>query len=455
MTSSVVVGLGRSGLGAARLLHAQGHQVTVLESKQGISPEAESLQAQGIEVRPGTALAPDPFASWNGPLDQVVISPGIAWDHPTLINLRERGVTVCGEMAVAWSALRHRPWIAITGTNGKTTVTHLLHHVLSQAGLHAPMAGNVGHSAAELALQCATSTHQPDWVVMEMSSYQIEAAQNVAPTIGIWTTLTPDHLERHGSLEAYRAIKRSLLRRSQHAVLNADDPDLLEHQQDWEQASWVSTSATPPIPCKLWIDEQQWVRTSEGRLFPADALPLPGDHNRQNMLMVCAAALHAGLQASAIEAGLRSFSGVPHRLEPLGQLQGLQVFNDSKATNYDAAAVGLRAVPSPVVVLAGGQTKQGDASEWLELLHKRASAVVLFGHGAPELQALIEASNYNGELWVENDLAAALPRAMNCKATPTAKTLLLSPACASFDQYSDFEARGEHFRTLIKNAQRC
>lgn len=453
MTASVVVGLGRSGLGAARLLHAQGHQVTVLESKKDISRQAESLQQLGIDVRLGTPLDPDPFLAWEGPLDQVVISPGIAWDHPTLVRLRQQGVPVCGEMAVAWSALAHHPWIGITGTNGKTTVTHLLQHVLTQAGLQAPMAGNVGHSAAELALQCRSSTQKPDWVVMEMSSYQIEAAERVAPAIGIWTTLTPDHLERHGSLEAYRAIKRGLLTRSRHPILNADDPDLREHQQDWGPATWVSTSATPPIPCQLWIDEQHWVRTNDGPLFPADVLALPGNHNQQNMLMVTAAALQAGLPAEAIEAGLKSFPGVPHRLEPLGQLQGLEVFNDSKATNYDAAAVGLRAVPGPALVLAGGQTKQGDAGEWLALLEQRACAVVLFGAGAFELKALIEASSFDGELWIEDDLAAALSRAMDCKTARSASTLLLSPACASFDQYSDFEARGEHFRTLIKNAQ--
>ena len=358
-------------------------------------------------------------------------------------------------MAVAWNALRHIPWIGITGTNGKTTVTHLLQHVLSHGGLEAPMAGNVGHSAAELALSCQTNAEpQPDWVVMEMSSYQIEAAEQVAPRIGIWTTLTPDHLERHGTLDAYRAIKHGLLRRSAQQVLNADDPDLLAHHHQWPNATWVSTNPVPVVPCSLWIDQEQWVCNREARLFHATALALPGEHNRQNMLMVTAAALHAGLKASVIEAGIRSFGGVPHRLEPLGTLLGMKVYNDSKATNYDAAAVGLRAVGHPAVVLAGGQTKQGDATEWLELLKERASSVVLFGQGAQELNALIQASAFPGEVWMETDLADAVSRARLCGPARSAQTLLLSPACASFDQYSDFEQRGEHFRTLIQAAQK-
>ena len=457
MAQTVVVGLGRSGQGAARLLQATGHPVSVIDSGQGeqLEKKAEGLRQQGVEVQLQAPLAIDSFRPWLDQLQRVVISPGIPWDHPTLDDLRQRGVAVDGEMAVAWDALKHIPWVGITGTNGKTTVTHLLQHVLNEAGLQAPMAGNVGHSAAELALQCMnTKQHQPDWVVMEMSSYQIEAAEQVAPRIGIWTTLTPDHLERHGTLEAYRAIKRGLLVRSEHAVLNGDDPDLRKHQHAWTDATWVSTRPCPTMPCSLWIDSEHWVRTTADRLFPAEALSLPGAHNRQNMLLVTAAALKTGLTAAAIEAGLRSFSGVPHRLEPLGLLKGMEVFNDSKATNYDAAAVGLRAVASPTVVLAGGQTKQGDASEWLDLLKQRACDVVLFGDGAEELKRLINACGFAGGVWMENDLEAALPTAIHCGAAHSAHSLLLSPACASFDQYKDFEARGEDFRRLVKAAQK-
>jgi UDP-N-acetylmuramoylalanine--D-glutamate ligase len=287
-------------------------------------------------------------------------------------------------MDLAWDALQQIPWIGITGTNGKTTVTHLLSHVLEASGLMAPMGGNMGLSAAELAYQIASgAAPRPDWLVMELSSYQIEAAPAVAPKIGIWTTLTPDHLERHGSLEAYRAIKRGLLERSEYALFNADDPDLRQQRSSWDRGTWVSSEGARPDdqPADLWIDEEGMVRNNATRLFAADALAMPGRHNRQNLLLVTAAALEVGLSPQQIADALRTFPGVPHRLEHLGTLAGASVFNDSKATNYDAAEVGLRAVQEPVVALAGGQTKQGDASGWLKQLHTKACCLILFGAG--------------------------------------------------------------------------
>ena len=455
MACSLIVGLGRSGVGAARLLHAQGHQVVVLERDNGPEQQskAQQLSDQGIQTELGCPLEFSSFQPWLDQVEQVVISPGIPWDHPTLMQLRDHGVTVRGEMAVAWQALRDCPWIGITGTNGKTTVTHLLHHVLNQAGLHAPMAGNVGHSAAELGLQCMDSSQtKPDWIVMEMSSYQIESANEVRPTIGIWTTLTPDHLERHGSMDAYRDIKQGLLQRSKHAVLNADDTDLKSRQAHWPDAQWVSSAQTnhEPFDLELWINPEGLVCGKKGALFPANALAMPGEHNRQNMLLVTAAALQAGLDPQAIERGLRSFPGVPHRLENLGSLHGMNVFNDSKATNYDAAAVALQAVPGPIMLLAGGLSKQGDASGWLQLLQDKVCSIALFGSDRDVLSGLIRGSGYKGDVTSHSTMTDAVTAAVEQGKNGNAASLLLSPACASFDQYKDFEARGNHFREMIE-----
>ena len=456
MSRSVVVGLGRSGSGAARLLQAQGYDVVVLErgDEPALRDKAHALRQQNITIQLGCPLELDSFTPWLDNAGEVVISPGIAWDHHTLHALRAHGFRVRGEMSVAWDALRGIPWIGITGTNGKTTVTHLLQHVLAHADLEAPMAGNVGYSAAELALEVLQGTRpKPDWVVMEMSSYQIEAAAEVSPRIGIWTTLTPDHLERHGTIEAYRAIKRGLLERSEIPVLNADDADIRQHCGHWSRSGlrWVSCGDHSPEEGnpQLTVNAQGWVSRGGQHLFPADSLPLPGEHNRQNMLLVTAAALEAGVPASSIEAALRCFTGVPHRLEPLGSVGGIPVFNDSKATNYDAAAVGLRSVPAPVVLLAGGQTKQGDAGPWLDLLQSQVGGVVLFGAGAGELADLIEAAGFKGPVIHRADLDSAVPQALNLAKACQANSVLLSPACASFDQYPNFEARGDHFRQLI------
>ena len=456
MDRTIVVGLGRSGIGAARLLHHNGIPVSVME--RGNTPQdqerAAPLRQQGIEVTLGLPLKPESFQPWHGRFDTVVIGPGIAWDHPTLHNLRSQGIRVRGEMDLAWQALRHLPWVGITGTNGKTTVTHLLSRVLECAGLRAPMGGNMGVSAAEMALQLKqASGPEPDWMVMELSSYQIEATPDLAPRIGLWTTLTPDHLERHGTLDAYRAIKRGLLERSELAIFNADDPDLRQQRDSWQQRGiWVSAAGPRPDgqDADLWIDAEDQVRAPDGPLFPATALAMPGLHNRQNLLMVTAAARRIGLPAAEIEAALRRFPGVPHRLELLGTVNGLSVFNDSKATNYDAAEVGLRAMTAPVVVLAGGETKRGEAAGWLEQLKRRACAVVLFGAGAEELHELINASGFPGALYRCSDLPEAVPLALAEGCRLKAASLLLSPACASFDQYTDFEARGDHFRHLIQ-----
>ena len=454
MSHTVIVGLGRSGMGAARLLAKGGARVTVIDSGTGESLDlrARQLRQQGIAVQLGVPLEPASFQAWRPELDRVVISPGIAWDHPTLNNLRDDGITVDGEMAVAWDALRTIPWIGITGTNGKTTVTHQLSHVLEHSGLKAPMGGNMGISAAELGLTLQDHpTERPDWLVMELSSYQIEAAERIQPDIGIWTTLTPDHLERHGTLTAYRAIKRGLLERSRLAIYNADDPDLRRHRSSWNGGLWVSAEGPCPdgTAVDLWIDEQGWVREPGQALFQASALQLPGTHNLQNMLLVTAAARRIGLGISQIESALQAFPGVAHRLEPLGHLQTIAVFNDSKATNYDAAEVGLRAMQGPTVVLAGGATKQGDATGWLEQLCQKACAVVLFGTGAAELNRLVQASGYTGAVRCCPDLAQAVPEAVTLAQQQCASNILLSPACASFDQYRDFEARGDHFRELV------
>jgi len=484
---TVVVGLGRSGIGAARLLRALGEPVCLAESRSGdaLAEQAAALEAEGIPVKLGLPLDADRFDALTPPPATVVVSPGIRFDHPALEALRARGVAVQGELVGAWRAGRAVPWIGITGTNGKTTVTHLVHHLLVAGGLDAPLCGNVGTSAADVVRQrivagpaasgvspsglsalgaslsdaslsggsAAENLAFPDWLVVELSSYQIEAAPELAPAIGIWTTLTPDHLERHGTLEAYREIKRQLLEQSGLRILNADDADLRSRAASWDQACWI-TAGPRQAALDAGIDPHLWIEAGEvwnadGPLFPAAALAMPGDHNRQNLLLAAAVALAAGLTPAVIEAGCRSFPGVPHRLERIRLHQGITWFNDSKATNYDAAEVALRALDGPLVVLAGGQSKQGDAAGWIAQLHRQAAAVILYGAARQEFTGLLAAGGYGGRVESVEGLDQAVPLARQLAAEGACPAVLLSPACASFDQYSDFEARGHHFRRLV------
>lgn len=462
---TVVVGLARSGIGAARLLHHLGHSVLVIDSQTNPTLEAKAaaLRQSGIAVQLGVPLDPDIFAALAAPPAAVVVSPGIRWDHPTLEGLRRQGIPIQGELDLAWQANGAVPWIGITGTNGKTTVTHLVSHLLQHAGLDAPMGGNMGFSAAELVLeQRQRSSTPPDWLVMELSSYQIEAAPQVAPAVGIWTTLTPDHLERHGTLEAYRAIKRSLLERSKVRILNADDPDLRAHAASWDQATWITTGRRDDLPAmlqpSLWVESGQVMRATKPGSSPAseplmavDCLAMPGAHNRQNLLMAAAAGLAAGLSGRQMEEAFRAFPGVPHRLERIRNLQGIHYFNDSKATNYDAAEVAIHALDGPLVVLAGGESKRGNPAGWLAALQHKAAAVVLYGAAQAEFQQLLEQTAFPGVVQGCAGLAEGVPLAAQLSTTLHCRAVLLSPACASFDQYSDFEARGDHFRRLVAN----
>ena len=484
---TLVVGLGRSGIGAARLLRALGEPVWLAESRSGdaLAEQAAALEAEGILVKLGLPLDADRFDALTPPPATVVVSPGIRFDHPALEALRARGVAVQGELVGAWRAGRAVPWIGITGTNGKTTVTHLVHHLLVAGGLDAPLCGNVGTSAADVVRQrivagraasgvspsglsalgvslseaslsggsSAENLALPDWLVVELSSYQIEAAPELAPAIGIWTTLTPDHLERHGTLESYRAIKRQLLEQSGLRILNADDADLRSRAASWDQACWI-TAGPRQAALDAGIDPHLWIEAGEvwnadGPLFPAAALAMPGDHNRQNLLLAAAVALAAGLIPAVIEAGCRSFPGVPHRLERIREQGGITWFNDSKATNYDAAEVALRALDGPLVVLAGGQSKQGDAAGWITQLQRQAAAVILYGAARQEFTGLLAAGGYGGRVESVEGLDQAVPLARQLAAEGACPAVLLSPACASFDQYSDFEARGHHFRRLV------
>jgi UDP-N-acetylmuramoylalanine--D-glutamate ligase len=452
----VVLGLGRSGIGAARLLHQRGEAVLVLESgdSPALQQRAAALREEGIEVRLGVPLEPTSFSALPTPPARVIVSPGIRWDHPTLEALRQGGIRTDGEITTAWEARGNAPWIGITGTNGKTTVTHLIAHLLQHAGLDAPMCGNVGFSAAELALERA-SGQPPAWLVVELSSYQIESAPALAPRIGVWTTLTPDHLERHGTIDNYRAIKRSLLEHSAVRILNGDDPDLRSRAASWDHARWITAGSREQARAAgfephLWIESNQ-VCQANGPLLPADALAMPGAHNRQNMLMAVAVGLEVGLSAAVMHEALRSFPGVPHRLELIRRLDAVAWFNDSKATNYDAAEVALNALQGPLVVLAGGEAKQGNAAGWLAGLQREARAVVLFGAARNAFQQLLQESGYSGAIHTVEGLSEAVPLAQRIASEQHCQAVLLSPACASFDQYRDFEARGDHFRQLVQS----
>jgi len=447
MAHAHVIGLGRSGIAAARVLNHHGWQVSLSDrnANAALQRQQQALAQEGITVRLGETLSlqhqPSP--------DRIVVSPGVPWDSPVLVEARQRGIETVGEMELAWRYRRCDRWVGITGTNGKTTTTALAAAIFQAAGLHAPACGNIGYAACELALP----PERPDWVVAEISSYQIESSCQLAPQIGIWTTFSADHLERHGTLERYYAIKASLLRRCSHQVLNGDDPHLrwLGPEQ-WPQAYWTSIAGRSQLPGDpargVWVDGD-WVVAFGEPVVSLDAFAMVGAHNRQNLLLAVAAARLAGIASTTIAEGVARFPGVPHRLERVGRCNGVEFINDSKATNYDAAQVGLAAVAAPAIVIAGGEPKSGDDAAWLDAICAKAAAVLLIGEAAPQLAGRLQQWGYRHAEMAET-LERAVERSEVLARQKQARTVLLSPACASFDQFRDFEQRGDRFRTLCQ-----
>lgn len=438
--TAYIIGLGLSGVAAARLLKKEGWQVVVSDLNDGQRQIAQqqALTAEGIDVKLGHSFSAD------DPMELVVVSPGVPWDLPSLVQAREKGISTIGEMELAWRALSHLPWLGITGTNGKTTTTELVAAIFKSANLNAPACGNIGYAACQVALD-----PEPDWVLAELSSYQIEASIGPKPKIGVWTTFTPDHLNRHKTIENYYAIKSSLLERSEKRVLNGDDPHLRETLADrWENSYWTSIdgpNAIAPLVPSTYIDQQGWVVHEDERILAVDSLKMVGRHNLQNLLMAVAAAKLAEIPNEAIATAIENFSGVAHRLEHITTWEGVDFINDSKATNYDAAEVGLDSVNGPVILIAGGAAKEGDDTAWLDRIQEKAVQVLLIGDAAAQFsQRLIDVGygRFEDVGTMENAVQRSKEIALGLKA----KVVLLSPACASFDQYPNFEARGDDFR---------
>jgi len=451
MPGAYVIGLGKSGNAAARLLKREGWAVTVSDrgTSETLQRQQTDLEAEGIEVRLGDTF--DPAITQP---DLIVMSPGVPWDMPALTKAREMGIKTIGEMELAWRRLNDIPWVTITGTNGKTTTTALVAAIFQAAGLHAPAFGNIGYAACEVVML----DQKPDWAIAELSSYQIEASTSITPQIALWTTFTPDHLSRHKTLENYFAIKAKLLNQATYQIFNSDDPYL--HQVGQAQSHpvradtfWTSTLGKDHLtgdPSFGFYIEDGWVRTAKELILPVNLLKMPGKHNQQNLLLAVAAARLAGIDKGAIATAIATFPGVPHRLEHICTWQGVEYINDSKATNYDAAEVGLSAVNAPVVLIAGGEAKEGDDTAWINAIKAKAATVLLIGSAAPTFAQRLTAANYT-QFEIVETMEKAVERSPALAKQLGAKVVLLSPACASFDQYANFEQRGDDFRQLCHN----
>jgi UDP-N-acetylmuramoylalanine--D-glutamate ligase len=410
----LVVGLARSGVAAAAVLRARGEEVIGCDAGAPDDPRlveaSERLSRQGVEVH--LDASGDDLAARARTL---IKSPGVPREAPAVQAALARGLPVLGELELAWRLLSNE-FVAVTGTNGKTTTTEWIGHIHREAGLEVVVAGNVGTAVSSLVGAIEPSAT----VVCECSSFQLEDTEAFAPEVGVLLNLSPDHLDRHGSLESYTAAKMK--------IFNGND-----------------VSVVPPDGFSI-SSAARVVRYGSGpEAAMADQIALPGEHNRQNGMAAAATCLARGIDADAVARGLRTFRGVAHRLELIAVRDGVSYVNDSKATNVASTLMALRAYQGGIHLIAGGRGKQQDFTPLAPLVAERCAAVYLIGEAAEEIKQGLADTGVS--LRQSGDLETAVSAARDAAAS--GEVVLLSPACASYDQYVDFEARGEHFRRLV------
>ncbi len=434
-----VVGLARSGVAATLLLRERGVPVYASDAAppERLAEVARELRAAGADVELGRHdLARIAAAA------AAVVSPGVPPDAPPVAAAREAGVPVHAEVDLGFTELCGTRAIAITGTNGKTTTTSLVAHLLRAAGVRAEAAGNIGRPLCEV----VRAGDAPDWLALELSSFQLHDAPHVDPAVGVLTNLAPNHLDRYATLEEYYGDKARLFANAGAGsawVTNADDP-----------AVQGMTRGVPGVHVRFSIRARAdgWYDRAGGRLMldasallPRVELPLLGDHNVANALAAALAARRAGLDDAAVAAGLRSFCAIPHRVEPVREVDGVLWINDSKSTNVTSTEVAIAALDRPFVLLLGGRHKGEPYARLGALLKDRCRAVVAYGEAQP---------------LVVRDLSATLPVVtaaafdeVLARARGLARpgdAVLLSPACSSYDMFDNYEQRGERFRAAVE-----
>ena len=429
---ALVVGLGRSGVAATELLAEKGAVVQTTDLKMPDEGTLARLRAWGAEFKLQT---PEVFAG----AELIVLSPGVPADLEPLAEARRRGVSVIGEVELA-SWFLQGPVIGVTGSNGKTTTTALIGHILQECGIPAQVGGNIGVPASAL----VRGSRPEQWNVLELSSFQLETIQRFRARIAVGLNVSPDHLDRHRSFENYVAQKARLFETQQdsdHAVLNADDALCLAWARRTRAAVHrFSLRSGAAEACydgrRLWLAGEV--------LMPGEEVPLRGLHNLENTLAAALVAWLAGASHQAIAAAVRTFPGVEHRLEFVARVRGVDFYNDSKATNVDAALKALAAFQSPLWVILGGKDKDSDYGPLREPLRRKARAALLIGAAAEKIAAQLTDAV---PLLRCGTLEAAVAEAW--KRAQPGETVLLTPACASFDQFENFEHRGRVFKQLV------
>jgi UDP-N-acetylmuramoylalanine--D-glutamate ligase len=444
-TRVLVIGLARTGVATSLFCAGRGAIITAAESRPAseLGDSVAKLRSAGIRLE----LGGHSDAILQG--QQLIIpSPGVPSDAPLLLHARELKIPVCSEIELAYRFLNGK-LIGITGSNGKTTTTTLVDHILRHAGFPTKLAGNIG---TPLIAQVSETTDRTI-TVAELSSFQLELIDTFRPAISVLLNLTPDHLDRHKTFAAYSAAKARIFENQieeDSAIINLDDPAGREiapsrpqvygfsRKTDVEQGAFVHNG-------KIILRQ----RGDEENILAVSDIPLPGAHNLENVLAATVAARLAGARPPQIAEAIRSFSGVEHRIEFVAGINGVRYYNDSKATNVDATLKALEAFPGRIIVILGGKDKNSDYTQLRSTLQEKAILALLIGSAAGKIERQIDGSvAIRRAKTIENAVEFA------AQAAHSGDIVLLAPACASFDQFQNYEHRGRVFKDLVRQLQR-
>jgi len=441
----LVVGLARTGIAMAQFCASRGAAVTATDSRGEAEIGEEvvaKLRAANVSLELGGHQEPTFLRQ-----DLIIPSPGVPADAPMLQAARAKGVTIWSEIELAYR-FRQGKLIGITGSNGKTTTTSLVAHILRTASFPTILAGNIGTPL----ISCVAQMRQDTVTVVELSSFQLELIQEFRTDISVFLNLTPDHLDRHHSMELYSKAKARIFenqREEDFAILNADDLG--------------TTPLAPTRPHVFWFSRKQ--RAAQGAfvrgddivfrsdggeevVINRDEVPLLGAHNLENVLAAIATARLAGASAKAVAEGVRSFAGVEHRLEFVSEINGVRYYNDSKATNVDATLKALDAFPGRILLILGGKDKGSDYTLLQAPLREKAILALLIGAAADKI-----ASQIDGVVAIERAGTLDQAVAIASQSARAGDVVLLAPACASFDQFENYEHRGRVFKALIHEVE--
>jgi UDP-N-acetylmuramoylalanine--D-glutamate ligase len=462
-----VIGLARSGIGAANLLAELGGRVTVTDTKT-----EEELKESIPKLDPSVRLAlgshpEDIFLH----ADTLIVSPGVPLDIRPLFLAKSKGIPILGELELAYQVIRSQKseagsqigFLAVTGTNGKSTTTALLDFMMKKGGFRTILGGNIGNAVTEEISKMITSHESRvtshDYIVVEVSSFQLESITDFRPKVAAIVNITPDHLDRYRSIEEYGAAKARIFENqtaNDFLVLNLDDPETMKVKSEKLRIK----SEKPKLFYFSRKQEVEGIYSKNGivycniqglpltpcssPLIKVEEIKIKGVHNLENAMAASAMALLAGCPVEAVIDSLKEFAGLEHRLEFVRELDGVSYYNDSKGTNVDAVLKSLESFSSPVILIAGGRDKEGDFSRLRDLVQARVKALILIGEASEKIKKAV------GDV-TDVALAKDLGDAVNSSRNRAIQgdTVLLSPACASFDMFTNFEHRGRQFKKIV------